>query len=290
MSNRRLRPGAACAVRSHVAGQLHQLVPHRKAVADVHEIHVAGPAGRHHRPAHTHRLRERHAQTLGAMQGRVAVAGRDEVPHLLHRTVSLVDRDALASHGRLQGPEGAGVELGVHTLDDQPDRLRRPEGGPERFDERERVLPLEVAVEIEDEQPDELVAIQAEACSAPLALAGGTAGEDRRHPDDRYRRHRRERVRDERAGRPDFVVVHEAVVPLLRELRQLPEPHGDVAAVAEEAVRQVRGHDEVLVGVHADEVHGVRVALVEFGESRVLGSVRRQLRDVLQRHRDAQPP
>src|SRR5206468_7533019 len=108
--------------------------------------------------------------------------------------------------------------------------------------------------------------------------------QDRRNADDRYRRDRGERVRDEGAAYPDLIVVRETVVPLLRELRQLPGPRTNVVPALEELCSQV-GHDgEMRLDVGADQVRVVRMLGVESRQRTVFRPVAAQVREVKERN------
>ena len=128
------------------------------------------------------------------------------------------------------------IQVLVDTFDDQVyvvvarKRLRKGSNG------RQRVLSLEVAGEIEDEQEHKGIRTDAKAIASGLPRASSLVEQDGWHPHDGYRRNCGQGVGNEGAGRPDLVVVVEAIQPFVRKAGQLPEPHADVVVILTESV------------------------------------------------------
>jgi len=143
------------------------------AVVRGHEVQVPRVLGRDHRPVEVHRLGEREAEAFGAMQRDVAVARGDHRVLLVRRDEPVHQLDARVLCGGDTDPFAVGrVSLRVGRLEQKRCVGVRGEGAPERLDQPERVLALEDAVVVEDEQEAEAVR-QPELRPVTLREAGG---------------------------------------------------------------------------------------------------------------------
>src|SRR5215216_5636528 len=103
-------------------------------------------------------------------------------------------------------------------------RLLRAKGHLEGVDHGQRILSLQMAVEIEDEEIDKFV--QGHTQPLPPAIAGAIpwASQDGWNTHHWYWRNWREGIGNERGGHPDLVVICKTIVPIYRKARKLPGP------------------------------------------------------------------
>jgi len=151
--------------------------------------------------------------------------------------------------------EVRGDPLAVDALQVEESPVRLGEGPLEGLDQAERVLALERAEEVEDEEKDERILRQAEVGTSERRWLGHQHGErERKH---RLGRLFRDRPRDERACHPHLVNEVECGPQCAGQAARLPEPDaGRVASAQQFALRLLDELQEVF-GVQADDVRRV---------------------------------
>ena len=232
-------PLGARGVRPDRLVERRELVRHEVARLGVHEREVAAVAGRDRRLAERHRFGDRQPEALAAVERDVAVAERGQRRQPVALEIAVGEHDVRPPRRRLaharQVRRGARA---VDALQVEQGAAGFGEGAREGLDQPERILALERAEEVEDEQEDERVLGQAEV---------GAAERGRRRHEHRQRKgqHRLcrlapDRIADEVARHPHLVHVVECVPELLREPARFPEPEPSGVAVAQQVATRSR--------------------------------------------------
>ncbi len=237
-----------------------------------HEVGVAGVAGGDHGLAERHRLRQRQAVALGAVQRHVGVGALEQRGHLGGLEHRVHEPDVVAVADRVPQPLARlGAVLRVDRLEQQRRALAGLERALERLDQPERVLALERREEVEREQEHEAVRqLERHRRAVRVGLRHRQRHDDHGHADVGRAR---EVLGDVARVDPDLVDEVERRVPPGRHRVGLPRPLPDRVARAQRLLARLLGELADLLGVDAQQVDGGLAAVGhrDLGELPLLG-------------------
>ncbi len=216
-----------------VVGVLYRHEPegHRHRIALIHEIHIAGPAGRHDRLAELHRFRRHQTESFGPVQRQHDIDFRHQTRHVGRRQHEINESNIGCAFDRtLERFAGDRRRAVVDQLDDQGAVGSVAKGLAESGDGGQRILPRKCRTHVKGREHDQCVERQAKPCAHVWRCHGRR--QRMWHHVNRQIGGGRDGLPGQLAGHPDFVQIGQAEAPRIRNPWELPGPIADDAAAA----------------------------------------------------------
>ncbi len=275
----RFRPGRAGIDLPRILRGNQAIVDQRGAVR-IHERHVAGPAGRDHRPAQQHRFGEHQAEALATMQRQHDIrCGGQRVQVGSRQCSRLQPHVGRAVHGTDDAGEVIRRVLAIADLHQQDPIAAIAECGTKRRDRRQRVLAFERGREIERHQYHDCLFRQPERVAGQRGRLGSGNRQRKRHDAHAPGQQRLHGSGDEVGRHPDLVHEPRAGPPFRRHRRQLPQPVADDPPAAHQRARQTEQHPRQQRRVHVQKQRRPMRRQLR-GDGEILGVGRQQIADI----------